>query len=193
GGESLTAGEVAAGKLAVHGPVRSGTGTLSISGTAAMGRGAVPEADLTVSGTRVQAMNTEDAQLVASPDLHFVLKGNRADLTGSVVIPQGKLDLGEGDNRRLVKPSPDVGYAGAEPLKGPIEMHTNVRVTLGNQVKVSGYGLDARVEGAILATDAPGLPTLADGTLQIKDGTYQIYGQELAIDTGSLVFGGGPI
>jgi len=191
---NLTASGTAAGHLAVHGTVRSGQGTLTIDGTAAIGPGAAPEANLTVSGARVQAMNTEDAQLVASPDLRFVLKGNRADLTGTVVIPQGKLDLGEGDNKRLVKASPDVVYAGTDTLdRGPMEMHTNVRIALGNQVKVSGYGLDGRVEGTILATDTPGLPTLGSGTLQIEDGTYQIYGQDLTVESGSLVFGGGPI
>lgn len=190
----VTATGTAAGHLAVHGTVRSGTGTLTIDGTAAIGPGASPEANLTLSGTRVQALNSEDAQLIASPNLTFKLKGNRADLTGTVTVPQGKLDLGEGDSKRLVKPSQDVVYAGADTLeKGPIEMHTDVRVILGDQVRVSGYGLDGRVEGTILAQDAPGLPTLATGTLQIKDGTYQIYGQELTVDTGSLVFGGGPI
>jgi len=191
---NVTATGTAAGHLAVHGTVRSGTGTLTIDGTAAIGPGATPEANLTISGTKVQAMNTEDAQLVASPNLTFKLKGNRADLTGTVTVPQGKLDLGEGDSKRLVKPSQDVVYAGADTLEeGPIEMHTSVRVILGDQVRVSGYGLDGRVEGTILAEDAPGLPTLATGTLQIKDGTYQIYGQELTVDIGSLVFGGGPI
>jgi len=191
---NVTANGTAAGRLAVHGTVRSGTGTLTIDGTASMGPGGAPEANLAVSGANVQAMNMEDVQLVASPDLHFILKGNRVDLTGTVVVPQGKLDLGEQDSKRLVKPSPDVVYAGADTLdKGPIEMHTNVRITLGDQVNVSGYGLNGRVEGTILATDAPGLPTLASGTLQIKDGTYQIYGQDLTVDSGSLVFGGGPI
>jgi translocation and assembly module TamB len=62
-----------------------------------------------------------------------------------------------------------------------------------DQVRVTGFGLDVRPTGSVLAIDAPGLPTLGNGRLDIKDGTYRIYGQDLAVETGSLIFGGGPI
>jgi translocation and assembly module TamB len=60
-------------------------------------------------------------------------------------------------------------------------------------VRVTGFGLDVRPTGSVTAIDAPGLPTLGNGRLDIKDGTYRIYGQDLKVETGSLIFGGGPI
>lgn len=182
------------GAIALHGSVRSGSGTLAIDGTAAVARGARPVATVTVKGDRVQAMNTRDMQVVASPDLKFALNGPRLDVTGEVVVPEGKIDIGRADERRLVKTSPDVVFTGADTLSGaPSEVHTRVRLVLGDKVRVTGFGLDVRPTGSVTAVDAPGLPTLGNGRLDIKDGKYQIYGQDLNVETGSLIFAGGPI
>ena len=183
------------GCIALDGSVRSGTGTLKIHGTAAMARGGKPVADVAITGQRVQAMNSKDMQFLASPDVHFKLDGRRADVTGQVEIPEGKIDIGEEyENRRAVKPSPDVVYAGADTSRpGAYELYTNVKVVLGTKVSVVGFGMNAAPTGTVEVIDTPGLPTLGRGQLEIKDGKYQIYGQTLNIDTGSLIFAGGPI
>ena len=182
------------GAIALHGTVRSGAGTLAIDGSASVARGARPVATVTVKGDRVQAMNTSDMNLIASPDLRFSLNGNRLDVTGQVVVPQGRIDLGSQDEERLVRPSPDVVFVGADTLTGaPIETYARVRIVLGDRVRVTGFGLDVKPTGSILAVDSPGLPTRGTGRFDIEDGTYRIYGQELAVRTGSLIFGGGPI
>lgn len=182
------------GAIALNGTVRSGTGTLTIDGTATVARGARPVANVTLKGQRVQAMNTRDMQFIASPDLRFALNGKRLDITGEVVVPQGKINIGRADEKRLVKVSPDVVFTGADTLTGaPTEVHSRVRLVMGDQVRVTGFGLDVRPTGSVLAVDSPGLPTLGSGQLDIKDGTYRIYGQDLAVESGSLIFGGGPI
>jgi translocation and assembly module TamB len=182
------------GEIALDGSVRSGKGTLSIHGTAAVARGARPVAEIAVKGDRVQAINTRDMDVLASPDLRFKLNGNRLDITGEIVIPQGTIDLGTADRKRLVKASPDVVYTSADTLKSAsIETHSRVRIVMGDNVRVVGFGLDVRPTGSVTAIDAPGLPTLGNGRLDIKDGKYMIYGQDLNVETGSLIFGGGPI
>jgi len=182
------------GAIALHGSVRSGTGTITIDGTASVARGARPIADVRVRGQRVQAINTRDMRVVASPDLRFALNGARLDITGEVIVPEGNIDIGSADKRRLVKVSPDVVFTGADTLTGrPSEVYTRVRLVLGNRVRVTGFGLDVRPTGSLIASDSPGLPTLGSGRLDIKDGRYQIYGQDLNVETGSLIFAGGPI
>jgi translocation and assembly module TamB len=182
------------GQIVLDGTVRSGTGVLTLHGTAAVARGARPVAEVSVKGDRVQAINTRDMDVLASPDLRFKLNGNRLDITGEIVIQQGTIDIGQADSRRLVKASPDVVYAGADTLESTsIETHSRVRIAMGDQVRVTGFGLDVRPTGSVVAIDAPGLPTLGNGRLDIKDGTYRIYGQDLNVEAGTLIFGGGPI
>lgn len=182
------------GAIALHGTVKSGAGTLAIDGTAAVTAGARPVANVTVRGQRVQAMNTSDMQVTASPNLQFALNGNRLDITGEVLVPEGHIDIGRQDEKQLVKPSPDVVFTGADTLSEiPSDVHTRVHIVLGNNVRVTGFGLDVRPTGDVTAIDAPGLPTLGNGRFDIKDGTYHIYGQDLAVESGSLIFAGGPI
>ena len=182
------------GRLEIHGSVLSGTGRLAFDGTAAVTRGAQPVAKLTVKGDRVQAMNTKDIQLVASPDLVVEVKGRRVDVTGSVTVPKGTIDAGRQDEKTLVKPSDDVVYTGADTLEtGPWEVHSSVRLVLGDEVLIRGFGLEVKPTGSVLAIESPGLPVLGRGRLDIKNGTYNIYGQDLEVENGSLIFSGGPI
>jgi translocation and assembly module TamB len=58
---------------------------------------------------------------------------------------------------------------------------------------VTGFGMDVHPTGSVIVTEAPGLPPLGSGRFDVKDGTYQIYGQDLAVESGSLIFGGGPL
>jgi translocation and assembly module TamB len=67
-----------------------------------------------------------------------------------------------------------------------------IRVRLGEQIKVAGYGLDATVAGQLDVREAPGAPTTGSGTLQVS-GTYKAYGQDLTIKDGRLLFAGSPL
>ena len=64
---------------------------------------------------------------------------------------------------------------------------------LGDEVSVDAFGLKTRLVGAITATEAPGKETTAKGELEIKDGTFKAYGQNLQIQEGRILFAGGPI
>jgi len=73
------------------------------------------------------------------------------------------------------------------------QVSSRVRFILGKQVRFDGFGLKGRITGNLLAKDQPGKPTTASGELEIHDGKYRAYGQNLDIRTGRLLFDGGPI
>src|SRR6185436_17455494 len=183
------------GSLAIHGSVLSGGGRLLIDGTAAVARNAEAVAHVTVKGDRVQSINTKDMQIVASPDLTVDVKGRRVDVTGKVQVPQGRVDVGRQDDKAVIKPSSDVVYTDADTLDqvGPWEIHSNVQLVLGDDVTIRGYGLEVKPTGTLLVIENPGLPVLGRGRLDINEGTYNIYGQDLDVTEGSLLFSGGPI
>jgi translocation and assembly module TamB len=60
---------------------------------------------------------------------------------------------------------------------------------MGEQLRVRGRGLDAGLRGELRLT-SPGGRLAVAGTLRTSDGTYQAYGQKLAIDRGVLSFSG---
>lgn len=65
----------------------------------------------------------------------------------------------------------------------------NLRVNLGNQLRLRGRGLDTGLRGELLIT-SPGGRLTVNGTVSTEGGTYQAYGQKLSIDRGAIAFNG---
>jgi translocation and assembly module TamB len=60
-------------------------------------------------------------------------------------------------------------------------------------VRFSGMGLAARFQGSLLLIDEPGRPSSASGQIEIVDGTYKAYGQDLWIEKGRVFYAGGAL
>ena len=187
------AGDGASG-LTVSARARSGGGTVSAEGRI-MFTNLGPEGRIEVEGDAFEVIDTADAQVVVSPDLDLTLTPEGAQLTGSVLVPSAKLtprDTGEAavaasGDQVIVEPGDEAQARAARP------MSANVRLVLGDDVQIDGYGLTGRLGGAIEITEKPGEPTVATGELRVVEGVYEAYGQQLEIETGRVVFAGGPI
>ncbi|MGB3210987.1 MAG: translocation/assembly module TamB domain-containing protein [Desulforhopalus sp.] len=175
---------------------RSGEGRLNIDGTADL-QGKATIADINVKGENFRLVDTLEAQVDSSPDLTIALRENRIDVGGEVVIPSAKIKL-KTLPESAVKASADQVIIRSEEQEktddtAGREIYTRVRIVLGEGVSFEGFGLNARIEGNILAVDKPGEPTTGSGELKIVDGEYRAYGQGLVIEKGRILFAGGPI
>jgi translocation and assembly module TamB len=61
------------------------------------------------------------------------------------------------------------------------------------EIYIEGFGLSAEIAGELLIIEEPGEPTRGTGELNIVDGRYEAYGQNLVIETGRILYPGGPI
>lgn len=171
----------------------SGGGALRVAGTADAGSFGDSVA-LEVSGENFQAAATAQARVWVSPQLQFKLHKRRADLTGEVAVPRAEITLKRIDQG--VGASSDqviVDADGAASEAGLLKIYSNVRIRLGEDVSFEGLGLSTQLAGALQAFDEPGRPTMARGEVRLLGGRYTAYGQDLNIETGRLIFGGGPI
>jgi len=112
-----------------------------------------------------------------------------------VLVPHGEL-RGQIQQRPFIGPSPDVILITANAdtiVKKSIRVASEVRLVLGDNVRITAYGLDAKPTGSILTIVNPLGPTIATGELRVENGTYRAYGVNLDIEHGRLIFGGGPI
>lgn len=174
----------------------SGSGDLDITGIAKL-HGKATEADFKVKGNNFRIINTLEADVDASPDLIITLRGERVDVEGEVVFPRAQIKL-KTLSDSAVKVSNDqviVVSGDQERTTEQVgrEVHARVRFVLGDEVYFDGFGLNARIEGKILAVEAPGEPTTGSGELNILDGEYRAYGQGLIVEKGRILFAGGPI
>jgi translocation and assembly module TamB len=182
------------GHITLDASARSGDGQLQIRCNADLAS-VTPSAQLHIEGDNVRVLNTLEAEIDASPQLDVTLNGRRIDVNGKIVVPRADIRP-----RKLpvsaVTASPDqVIIENGEQAEKPVDypVYATVRFTLGKAVRFDGLGLTGLLGGSILAVDEPGQPTRASGELNIKNGKYKAYGQDLEIRRGRLLFAGGQL
>lgn len=183
------------GALAIDGSVRSGKGTLRIQGRAGV-PGSTTPVRLTLTGRNVQAMDTEEIALVVSPDLDVVYEKSLLRISGDVRVPSADIEMEKRGEQGPVAASKDVVFVNAQeeaPPEKDSAIFARIRVILGDDVNMNVLGLKAKPTGSILIVEEPGKVTRGTGELELKEGTFKAYGQDLTIERGRVIFAGGPI
>ncbi len=139
---------------------------------------------------RFLAFERVDRQLQISGSGKLVLSDSRADVRGKIAVDRGFFDVGRADAPELSDDVVVVGRPNAAPRA--LALGLDVAVDLGEQIRLSGRGLNARIGGTLQLVSAPGEPLSARGEVQVTKGTYTAYGRELAIERGVLRFDGPP-
>lgn len=181
----------AGGDVRLSGNINSGEGRLQFDGTWAS-RGA----QLRLGGDRALLADIPSARVVATPDLSVRWAEQQLTVEGEVRVPTASVDVQK--LPRGAKPpriSDDVivvdqEIAAKETASLPIV--ARVTVILGDEVKVTGYGLDSTVKGPLTVREQPGQTTRASGDLTVA-GTYKAYGQDLTIQKGRVLYADAPL
>ncbi|KQY55188.1 pathogenicity protein [Lysobacter sp. Root494] len=180
------------GTARIAGRVRSGEGTLNIDGSLGW-RGDDTPLVLSLKGDNVLLSDTRDLHAVANPDVQVRYAAKQPlQVTGTVTVPSGRIDLERLDEG--VSASPDVVVLDPvnpeETADSPLDM--DLTIALGDDVKLTGFGLDGSLSGRLRARARPGREMTASGRLDV-DGRYTAYGQKLQITRGELVWSNSPI
>lgn len=177
-------------RLDLSGSVTSGTGSLAFGGVVEPG----PKLELTLTGQDFLAADLPQARVWVSPDLKLKLADRIAELSGELKLPRAEITpkgleggVAPSDDQIIVVPD-------ADPASGSvIAVRSNILVTLGKDVRFTGFGLTAGLTGSLRVFEEPGRTTSARGVIKLAEGVYKAYGQELKIETGRLIHDGGPI
>lgn len=77
------------------------------------------------------------------------------------------------------------------PVSASIPLHTDLTIAIGNNVRLSAFGLKAALKGELkVSQNQNGLGL--NGQIMIPQGRFAAYGQDLLIRQGELVFAGPP-
>ena len=149
-----------------------------------------------VRGDQLLVADTPDFRIIASPDLVVRAGVNGYEVEGEIKIPQARISPRELTSS--ISASPDERIVGVEEIEdsGPStgdRIVSRVRVTLGDAVRVDTYGLKARLEGSVMVTTAPLDVPRGNGSINIVDGQYKAFGQDVASRKGSLTYRNSPL
>jgi translocation and assembly module TamB len=177
----------------VAGTVRSGEGTLSIKGNAALGAGA--EMRLGIEGSKFTAVDIPAAKAVISPNLTIVQDAKGMTIGGKVNVDMADVNVERLPGAGATRASSDVVVVDDKQREAAEEsapISADIRVDLGNKVHLVGFGIDGRITGQLDVRERPGRATTGQGQIGV-DGTYKAYGQDLRIEQGQLLFASTPI
>jgi len=167
-------------------------GHLDIGGVVAYGKEGV-EATLQLTGENFLLVNLPEYSLRVTPDATMKINKTRGQIKGKVKVPSGLIAPEELSG--VVKVSEDVVFLGEEKVhaKNGYPFFLDLDVTLGDDVKVDGYGLEGRLGGKFNVKITPDDFITGRGELDLLDSTFSFYGRSLDIARGRILFTGGPI
>lgn len=172
---------------------KSAKGSLALTGTTDLRQTGLPTI-LKIQGNDVRVMQTPQAKINVSPNLEVKINGKNINLSGEITVPEAKFSPDDFSNS--VTMSDDVVFVNKEnqiKKELPFWVTSNIQLTLGELVNLDFMGLRADLGGSLSLRDSPGRATTAIGQLFVRQGKYTAYGQKLSIETGQLIFTGGPI
>lgn len=168
----------------------AGEGSVEVTGRTQLDPQAAWPTTFRVSGDNLAAVQLPEAQVFVSPDLEVVTDWPTVFVSGTVTIPSADLRLDEVAVQTATV-SPDVVVHGGEAAapQRPLDVRANIALVLGDDVRFSGSGLNAALNGAIDVDYRSGLDAAAAGTVTLA-GNYTTLGQTLELDRGRLLFVG---
>jgi len=149
---------------------------------------------LSLEGERLLVADIPELRVEASPDLDFRIDGREVEVTGTVIVPAARIEPRELVG--AVAASTDERIVGADADQDAARgyrVSTELRLVLGEQVRLDAFGLRGRLAGSLRASTRPDEVTVASGELSIEDGTYRAYNRRLDVERGRLIFAGGPV
>ncbi|MCL7959537.1 MAG: translocation/assembly module TamB domain-containing protein [marine benthic group bacterium] len=179
------------GNVEVDGRVRSGEGTLTLTGRSERYPSAETPSVFQVRGERFLLMDIPEVNLLANPSLDLAFDGTSARLTGTITIPRGRLGFPELPPS-AVTPSEDVIIVGDTLVERepPVPFGADITVTLGDDVFFNGFGFASNLVGDVRIQQEPNREPVGRGQVRFINGTFRSFGQELRIEPGRLLFSG---
>ncbi|MFP5597689.1 autotransporter assembly complex protein TamB [Kluyvera sp. 142486] len=177
------------------GDIRTQQGQISLNGDADWRQIDNWRARIAAKGSRVRITVPPMVRLDVSPDVEFKATPSLFTLDGNVDIPWARI---------VVKDVPEsaVGVSRDEVMlnsnlqpektqSASIPINSNLNIHVGNNVRLDAFGLKARLTGDLkVAQDKQGLGL--NGQINIPEGRFHAYGQDLIVRKGELLFSGPP-
>jgi translocation and assembly module TamB len=189
----LQARPAPSGEIGIDGGIVSGDGRLAFAGKADRSG----NVDMHVGGARVLAADIPGARVIVTPDLNLLRTAERMTIKGQVTIPEATVDLQKlpRGGEKAQAASSDVIVIDEQTREEEAEkapLFAEITVNIGDKVDLTGFGLQANVQGRLDVRESPGQPTLGSGEVRVA-GKYKAYGQDLTIQRGQLLYAWTPL
>ncbi|MBU2097588.1 MAG: translocation/assembly module TamB domain-containing protein, partial [Gammaproteobacteria bacterium] len=189
-------------RFVLTGYAESGEGSLNFSSEIEQAFSENRRMDIRLAGDNFTLANLPELSLSITPDLRLQGSQQGINLSGQlfvphlnaeiVTLPESAVDVSSDAIIIQAEGGTEVRNAAlAEPtLLAGVPMSGDVRLELGDDVRVSGFGLNAQLNGQLDINQRPNATPLTYGELEVVEGSFATYGRTLTIEQGKLQFMG---
>lgn len=179
----------------LEGLLRTAKGQLNLNGSADWSNLNAWRARVAAKGDRIRVTVPPMVRMDVSPDLVFEATPELLNLNGRVDIPWARITVQDVPPSAVgVSPDEvmlDKNLQPIAPKTTSIPINSNLVIHVGKDVRLNAFGLKAKLNGDLkLVQDRQGLGL--NGQINIPEGRFHAYGQDLIIRKGELQFAGPP-
>lgn len=179
----------------LQGLIQTSQGNIALNGGADWSQLDAWRARIAAKGDRVRVTVPPMVRMDVSPDLVFEASPDMFNLDGRVDIPWARITVQEVPESAVGVSSDEVlldeNLKPIAPKTTGIPINSNLIIHVGNDVRLSAFGLKAKLNGDLkLVQDKRGLGL--NGQINIPSGRFRAYGQDLIVRKGELQFAGPP-
>ena len=149
-----------------------------------------------IQGENILLSKTKMLHIVADPDLRFTLQDARLFLQGEVKIHDSAIIIQTHSNAltlpsdvHIIKPDTKTTTSSAISL----DPRSHLTLHLDKAIKVGIGNTTGKLAGELHMTFPEDTPPICSGKIQLIDGKYKGYGQNLKIHTGDISYSNSPI
>ncbi|MCO7189668.1 MULTISPECIES: translocation/assembly module TamB domain-containing protein [unclassified Pseudoalteromonas] len=149
-------------------------------------------AKLNLSGEQLTLTPQPGVTLNVTPDLSLRYNGEYAEVTGVLTVPYGRVEIEELPQGVVAVSDDQVIVDKASPTRSAqmMDYRLDLDVRLLDDVRIKALGLDAYLTGELSLEKQLASALLASGEINLREGQYKAFGQDLNIETGQLGFNG---
>ncbi|MXP50412.1 translocation/assembly module TamB [Pantoea sp. Eser] len=179
----------------LNGLIQTAQGNINLNGNADWSQLDNWRARVAAQGSRVRVTVPPMLRMDVSPDLVFEATPAAFNLSGRVDVPWACITVQEVPESATGVSSDEVmldqNLKPIQPQTAAIPINSNLVIYVGNDVRLSAFGLKAKLNGDLkLVQDKSGLGL--NGQINIPSGRFHAYGQDLIVRKGELQFAGPP-
>lgn len=128
------------------------------------------------------------------PDMTINLKPSLAKITGNINLPWGRILVEELPSSAVsVSKDQVILDASLQPIDDlnaiPFNVETDINISIGDDFKLNAFGLQGGLIGRLNVAQKDKGPFIT-GEINIKDGSYRSFGQDLLIEEGKILMNG---
>ena len=195
-GGTITA-DVFGKRATLEGVVDSGDGDIAIAGDVNWQRTEDWLANLTLTGDNLTIVQDPVQSATVNHVVNVQAKPGSVRINGDIDIPYADIDVLElpkgavtlSDDVVIIEDEQDKQEQEAAQAASDTQLRVDLNVSLGDKVNLAAYGLDAELKGDMSLSIQGSNPPQLGGEIEVVDGIYKQYGQDLKAN-GSVLFVG---